>query len=146
MRWNLTHFLSEFWAAQHKQQGAETMEVPPCSLGVSLSTLQSLGTELEDTPRHTHSSIVTGELQSNIQLKNRLTGVSDPTYLQENLQFQACCSMYFRLESLSRLCMGKWDMTNVRTAHALPCKHCYLSGIHSSSCLSTIPYCLLDIQ
>lgn len=58
------------------------MEVPPYSPGVSLLILQSSGTELEDTPT---SSIVTGEVQSNIQLSNRLTSVSDPTYLQENL-------------------------------------------------------------
>lgn len=115
------------------------MEVPPCSLGLSLSTLQSSGTELEDTPT---SSIATGEVQSNMQLKNRLTSVSDPTYLQEYLEFQVYCSVRFRFESLSRLCMGKWNMSNVRTARALPCKHCYLSWnpfIFLFKCNSLLP-------
>lgn len=51
-------------------------------ISVSLSTLQSSGTELEDTPT---GSTATAELQSNMQLKNWIKSVSDPTYLQENL-------------------------------------------------------------
>lgn len=65
------------------------MEVPPCSLGISLPTFLSSGTELEDTPS---SSIETGEVQGNIQLKTDLQVFQIPHIRKRTFSFMSAAA------------------------------------------------------